>query len=284
LQLHILSFNAALQNIRLLGRSLYCPVPHVGERLEALVHSLVSSEADIVFLQEVFHHALQQKLYSAVRRYYPHAAGLCGRGWRLRLGNELLILSRHPLRGGRLVRFRQAAREELRHTSKGFFHVAADLPGPGPVVLVNVHATAGGKHAHPESPAMNRIRTAQLKQLLIFTRQLGPHILAGDFNAGPHSDTRNYRRVIGAGYSDAFTAGAGSGHSWDPANPLVARGAEAHLPPQRIDHIFLDPALAGQVTVADSRIALREYCVPVAGGRLPLSDHYAVRTSLHYDA
>ena len=280
--MNILSFNAAIQDVRILGRSFYCPVAQVRPRLENLAGALIRSDADIIFLQELFHHDLQHELYKAVRQHYPYISGLAGTGFRLRLGNELLILSRYPLHGGTLIRFQVAAREELRHTSRGFFHATVTLPGLGPVDLVNVHTTAGGRHGHPESGAMNRIRAGQLAQLLSYTRTMNAHILAGDLNAGPHTSTANYRQVLAAGYTDVYAYGDEPGYTWDPLNPLVAGGREAHLPAQRIDHILLDPQMAARVSVQDCRVTLREHCVAVAKGRLPLSDHYAVTARLHH--
>jgi endonuclease/exonuclease/phosphatase family metal-dependent hydrolase len=68
--------------------------------------------------------------------------------------------------------------------------------------------------------------------------------------------------------------------TWDPANPLVASGGDAHLPPQRIDHVFLNRELAEQAACASARVVFAERRVQTPRGALPLSDHYAVRAEL----
>lgn len=84
------------------------------------------------------------------------------------------------------------------------------------------------------------------------------------------------------GFVDMFAACGGQGMSWDPANPLVARGSEAHLPSQHIDHIFLSAALAECVTPASACVTLSEHSVVTPEGNMPCSDHYAVLTELVY--
>jgi len=281
-RLRIGTFNAAIQDIRLLGRSWYCPVAWPRERLRQLPAALESLDADIICLQEMFHRPLQDWLCHALASGFPHVAGLQPRNPALRLGNELLVLSRHPLTGARLHRFSHAAREERLFTSKGFLHVQARIPGLGSVDLVNFHTTAGGARAHPESPAMEAIRARQIAQILDVAVPLPLAFLVGDLNAGPQSSTHIYKEVATHGFVDAFAAGGGDGMTWDPVNPLVARGRESHLPAQQIDHVFLSPALAERMEPMSARVTLREHCVITPEGNMPCSDHYAVVTELEY--
>lgn len=274
--LKIITFNAALQDVRILNRSVYCPLGHIHERLTALAPALLDLDADIVFLQEVFHHKLQHALCQNLAGNYPYIAGLTSRSYGLRLGNELLTFSRYPLDKGNLIRFRQATPEELRFTSKGFYHSKISIPEIGQVDLINIHATAGGVHAHPEDDGMETIRTDQIEQILSYIRSLDRVILAGDLNAGPHTSRRNYQQLLDAGFLDLFAQASAEGVTWDPENPLVANGNEQHLPEQRIDHIFINTALSKSIRPVDAGIVLDKHCATVAGTQLPLSDHYGV--------
>jgi len=273
----IVTFNAAVQDVRLLGRSLYCPAACPAERLARVPRALLDLDADIVCLQEVFHRGWREWLCGALGRIYPHVAGLDS-GWPgLRLGNELLVLSRFPLSHARLRRFKSAAPEELRFTSRGFQELSVHVPALGEVLLCNVHASAGGLDEHPESPVMEEIRARQIDELLQDRGQEKPLLLVGDLNAGPQSSVRNYRQLLAAGLVDACAAAGIRGVTWDPANPLVAAGREAHLPPQRIDHVFVNRGLAAQAACSMAQIMLTERLVDSRQGRLPLSDHYAIR-------
>jgi endonuclease/exonuclease/phosphatase family metal-dependent hydrolase len=273
----IISFNAAVQDLRLLGRSLYRPVACPGERLARMPRALLDLDADIVCLQEVFHRRWREWLCRSLSRVYPHVAGTES-GWPgLRLGNELLVLSRFPLSGIRLCRFTAAPPEELRFTSRGFQEMVVHVPAIGDITLVNVHASAGGLREHPESPVMEEIRARQIDEMLKSGQPGRPLLLVGDLNAGPHSSVRNYRQVLGRGLADACAAAGIHGVTWDPANPLVADGREAHLPPQRIDHVFQNDRLVARARCTSAEIVLTGRMVDSDRGKVPLSDHYGIR-------
>lgn len=281
-RLRIVSFNAAIQDIRLLGRSIYCPVAWPRERLRHVPEALLALEADVLCLQEMFHRPLQEWLCRQMGSRYPHVAGLARPGPALRLGNELLVLSRHPLADARLFRFRDAAPEERRFTNRGFLHVRVDVPGLGSVDLINFHTTAGGANAHPQNLRMETIRRRQVVQMLDHARTLPLPLLVGDLNAGPHTSMDIYKELLGRGHVDAFSSAGGEGITWDPANPLVARGGEAHLPGQRIDHVFLSGELQRLVSPVAAHIALHEHVALTPGGPMPCSDHYGISTDLQF--
>lgn len=280
----ILTFNAAIQDIRFFGRSFYCPVGHIKERITALAEKLLETGADVICLQEMFHRPLQDRLYNRIKHHYPYVCGFAAKGFKLRLGNELLIFSRFPLAGGNLIHFDTAVPEEIRYTSKGFFHTTVILEGHGNnIELINFHMTAGGVREHPESEKMNDIRARQIDQILNYAGPMDRIILAGDLNAGPHSSLQNYLQLGHADYVDTFNLPGEEGYTWDPANPLVARGNEAHLPPQRIDHIFVHSRLHERTHVHNTEIVLNEICIETETGNIPLSDHYGVLASLQFE-
>ncbi len=278
--LKVLTFNAAMLDVRIFGHSFYRPLDHIDARLTVLAEQLQRFSADIVFLQEVFHHDKQQVLLEQLDHYYPYVCGLARAGLKIRLDNELLILSRFPLGQGVLQRFKKAPAEELRHTSKGFYHIPADIPGLGTVNLLNFHMSAGGKHGHPQSPLMEAIRSEQIQQLVDYCRTLDCVILAGDLNAGPQISKENYQLLLDCGYHDLFSSVGAAGISWDPDNPLVRQGPDAHLPAGRIDHIFADATLLTRLQTDEAGVAFSEALVELAESRIPISDHYAISATL----
>lgn len=271
MMLSILTFNAALLDVRIFNRSVYCPVAAVSNRLQRLIPALLSLRPDIICLQEIFHYHLQQQLCRQLADEFPQVTGCVSSGPVLRLGNELLTLSRHSLTAVKLVRFQRAAPEERLFTSKGFYHSTVVLPRLGSVNLINFHTTAGGVHAHPEHDRMETIRQHQIDQILVYAHAMEKVILVGDLNAGPHTSYRNYRQVLQAGFIDSCTVAEGDGYTWDPDNPLVAEGNEQHLPAQRIDHIFISPTLAKMIKPIATSIVLCDR-------NHPLSDHYGIMT------
>jgi len=280
--LKVITFNAAILDVCVFGYNFYRPVEFIEQRLQHLAIALEQSNADIIFLQELFHRNYQDILSHALKRSYPYILGHAPRGWKLRLGNELLILSRYPLTAGQLTRFKQAPAEELRHTSKGFYHAQIEVPELGKLNLVNFHMSAGGKYKHPQSRSMEKIRHQQIKQLLALTQNLDNAIIAGDLNAGPEVSNENYQQMLSANLYDLFAESGALGMSWDPFNPLVVRGNESHLPAQRIDHIFTDNKMFKTINNVKASITFDKPCVANDKSVFPLSDHYAIEVEFSW--
>ena len=280
--LKVITFNAAILDVCIFGYSFYRPLEFIQQRLQHLAIALEQSDADIIFLQELFHRDYQDTLFHALKKSYPYVLGHAPPGLKLRLGNELLIFSRFPLTDGKLVRFNHAPAEELRHTSKGFYHARVELPASGTLNLINFHMSAGGKHLHPQSNIMETIRQKQIEQLLDYSQSLNQTLLAGDLNAGPEVSSKNYEQILGSNYYDLFSLSGAKGISWDPENPLVKLGNESHLPAQRIDHIFADSDLFQKLKVADANIVFDDHCVSTSNQAIPLSDHYGLSINLEW--
>lgn len=274
--MRLLTFNTALQDVRLLGLPVYRSCAFISERLRALPAALRELDADVVCLQECLQPAMQ-RLVAALADVYPHVAGLARRGPRLRLTSDLLILSRHPLTAVRQVRFERAAVEERLFANLGLLQTSVRLPSGHHLRLFTFHTSAGGLRRHPESAVMELIRARQIEQILDAARGPDPVVLAGDLNAGPEASPVNYRQALSAGFSDAFASAGAEGITWDPANPLVAAGVQWYLPPQRIDHVLVNPAARRMLEIQAARIVLAERRVAAGSDhRIPLSDHYGV--------
>ena len=274
--------NIAIQDVRILGHSFYRPLDHVEARLEKLINYLLGREIDVVCLQELFHAEYQQQVFSSVRSVFPYASGFARKGMKLRLDNELFVLSKFPLSEGQLVRFQSAKIEERIFTSKGFYRVNLEIPGIGELTLINAHMTAGGIRAHPEGKQSMAIRNKQIKQLLRHLPDDRPVIIVGDLNAGPESSQMNYLQFIEAGLLDGFIMAKGEGISWDPENPLVKCGSEHYLSPQRIDHILLNQAAMKVFEPRNAQIVLEECSIDTGINQIPVSDHYGIYIELHF--
>jgi endonuclease/exonuclease/phosphatase family metal-dependent hydrolase len=272
----ILTFNAGLLDVRVLGLSVHAPLPAVDARLAGLIEALSVVPADIVCLQEIFHGRQRRRLRAALGETYPHI--ITAPPPPVRLSGDVAVLSRFPISAARHVRFRRAMTEERLFTDRGFLVLEIDLPHLGSKRLIVPHTSAGGLFRHPESATAEAIRADQVGQILDAAAGSPiPVILAGDFNLGPEASADLYRRVLDAGFIDAFAAAGGMGATWTPDNLLVARGGEAHLPKQRIDHVFLDRSAADVLRPISPEITFEKPVIPCEGERLPLSDHYGIR-------
>ena len=281
---NILTINAALQDLRIPGHSIYRPIAYIQQRLTELAAQIRQLDPDIVCLQELFHYNLQQQFYLLLEDRFPHACGFDRKGLKFRLGNELITLSKYPLKKGRFYRFKDAAVEEKIFTNKGFYIMYLVIPGAGEFQLINFHMTAGGLRHHPEAPAMEKIRSSQIQQVTEHTLSSMPVILAGDLNAGPGASRKNYDEIINACLTDTFTVAGGEGISWDPDNPLIQWHGEYHLPPQRVDHIFINKTAEQIIKPSVAKIVLDHASIRLTNGvKIPVSDHYGVQVFFKTD-
>lgn len=273
----ILTINAALQDIQILGHSVYRPITYIRQRLSGLATQIRQLDPDIVCLQELFHHNLQQQLYLLLEDRFPYACGFAKKGLKFRLGNELITLSKFSVKNDRFFRFNNAALEEKIFTNKGFFRMIVEIPGSGELQLINFHMTAGGLRHHPEHPAMEKIRSSQIRQLVNHVSSRMPVILAGDLNAGPGTSKKNYDEMIDAGFTDTFTVAGGKGISWDPDNPLIQWHGGHHLPSQRVDHVFINKVAGQIIKPSGAEIVLNHAGIRLTNGTsICVSDHYGV--------
>jgi endonuclease/exonuclease/phosphatase family metal-dependent hydrolase len=277
----VLTFNLGLPALRPFGLFRVALAEHLGARLAAAPAHLRASGADVIALQEVYTSRQRDWLRQALHDSHPFACVPAHR--RSLLGSGLMLLSRYPIRQGMFVPARSRSALGTALTERGFLATEIVLPGGRHLRLLNVHLTIGAPFRTPEAR-----RLAEIEHLLVLAKQHAqlPAILLGDFNCSPEVEAIHYRRIIAAGYSDAFAAVAGAAEmpaaaTWDATNPLVARGPYRGSPSQRIDHVFLPTALGGTIEPVAARIAFREASVALRGGRhSTLSDHYGLLVRL----
>jgi len=282
--MRLLTFNAGLLDLRILGRSVIRPAGYIGERFTKLAPALTVLDADVVTLQEVYATAHKRELSAALRSHYPFVAESPLRGPSV-VPASLLTFSKWPIEEHRFYRFQDMPIAERLIDNKGF--LVAKLRSPsGPMWVANVHTTAGGTK-HPEHPQTDAIRSRQLGQLLEVVKAEEPVVLTGDFNCGSVS-RGNYEQLLEAGYSDVWAnlLPEVSGWTWDPESVLNAGGTHTSwgCPAQRIDLILLNQGAARRWRPVSCRRAFTELDVAVEGGRaVTLSDHYGVLAEFDSD-
>lgn len=280
--LTLLTFNVGLVRVAIAGITVFEPAPFIPERLAALPAALTSSGANIVALQEVFRRDHRKQIIGATRAAFPYAAWAEAPAFGLSSG--LLILSDRPLEEPQQLRYSQHPLDERLYAQKGLLTVTIDAGALGPLRLVNVHTTAGGKFLNYDAPKTTALRSRQLAEVLEVAAMPSdaPTLLLGDFNTGLGAAEQNYREVLGAGYVDLVKdANAGTPEAdlctWDPEQPLANGKGDHKGEPRRLDHVFVAEKDRARLKVEEARIVFRETVVPLSGGRMvPLSDHYGV--------
>jgi endonuclease/exonuclease/phosphatase family metal-dependent hydrolase len=284
--IRLLTFNAGILSLRILGRPVIEPAPHVGERIRALPGLLASLRPDIIALQEVYALAHKWFLARELATSYPYAF-FSERTKRIGLPSSLMLLSRWPLEETAVHAFTSAAPDEFLFDSKGFLSARIDVEGGLTFHLLNAHTTAGGIFFHPESRFTDRVRERQILQLLEAASSTGrPTVIAGDLNAGPGVSDANYKLVTSRGYVDAWDfaglrATGGRNVTWEPENSLNSTGPHKSSPPQRIDHVFVPASFSSVISVASAEIVFDMPCVATGNDHLVTpSDHYGLMADL----
>lgn len=306
--MNCLTLNAGLLSIRALGGLINIqPASWVEERLRALSSHLVAERPDILLLQEVYRTDHKDSLHAQLAPLLPYAAYGRDRGRFRLLHDSLMIMSRFPISDSGFVRFEAGRWDEKLLDTKGFYFAYLPASSVGPLLVCNVHTTAG-VFTHPEDPRVDTVRHRQLQQMLDFAESYsGVHsvLLGGDFNCGPaaveseqtisdlklktglvRSDRRvslrNYELLAERGFTDSFChLGLPERATWSPTqNRLNLGGDHASwgCPPQRLDHFFYR---TDELVPTDGAIIFSSPYVQVTPNiSVPLSDHYAYRTNL----
>jgi endonuclease/exonuclease/phosphatase family metal-dependent hydrolase len=280
-ELRVLTFNLGLLALRPSGR---LPLsPHVEARLAAAPHHLCATGADVIALQEVYAARHSRFICDAMTETHPHAFVPRHRG--SLLGSGLMFLSRYPITDGGFVACGRARTLDGMVSDKGCLWVAVDVPALGRIRLMTVHLTVGGVFRRPDDDESVGHRRIEIEHALAVADRHEPAILLGDFNCSPTISPENYRRIIAAGYVDAFAAACApdirdEAATWDAGNPLNVAGRYRHSPSQRIDHVFVPRTLAGGLIPRAADIVLRQRVVEIGSSKLPLSDHYGLMATL----
>jgi endonuclease/exonuclease/phosphatase family metal-dependent hydrolase len=227
--------------------------PHLAARMRALPDAIVSQSPDLIVLQELWQRehavsvgrALEQRGYA----YWQHLAG-SPRG-----ETGLFVASKWPLTPLAFQRFRAG---RLPHSfwhldwmvSKGVGSFWLETP-LGRVLIENTHL-----QAQYVTDSYEGERLSQASELVLLHRERpgAPLILAGDFNSGARESPRRALTELG-GLLDANPAG-------------------------NEDTLYVRDGSGIALRVVGVRAVLGEPRALDDGGRMPLSDHHAVRVEL----
>jgi endonuclease/exonuclease/phosphatase family metal-dependent hydrolase len=279
------TFNVGL--LEIFG-GLYQPVPFVAERLRRLPEALLSLGTDVIAVQEIYNPIHRKHLFSALREAYPFYAPT-RRDRKFGLQNSLLTLSKIPM-SSHLELFRYALPDEKCFDNKGYLVSRLRANDETELLIMNIHATAGGSFFHPESLRTHRVRAKQITQILdrAAEEQNAYVIICGDLNAGPGVSEGNYNQFSECGFVDVHQAVHKSTPepTWDPKNTLNHKGPHQTSPAQRVDHVFVrrEDLNSRKVRVRESTIQSKEECVVVGSGKVTLSDHYSLRVVFEINA
>lgn len=279
-RLRVLTYNAGLFRIKAFGRMLFAPAPFVEERFAELAPALLSCDADILALQEVFDAEHQRLLSEALRAAYPYQdAWTESRRGKMRSG--LMFFSRYPILETRGMRFRNVPWDERLFVEKGIMLSTVDAGPFGLLSIANSHHTSGGAIWDPEGIFTDAVRSRQFRQLFraLDSSPARKRIALGDFNSGPEATRRSYGELLSAGYADtwAICHGEKSEPTWSPHNPLNSRGPHRKYAAQRLDHVLANDSFLSASPPVGARIVLAEPAVSVPGkGRFSISDHYGL--------
>lgn len=261
------------------------PTPYTDERLHLIPQALMNTTADVICIQEIYKEADKQVVIQGVKESYPYAVYYekkrsGGAGWH----SGLLVLSKFPISKSRFELYSKNALMEKMFADKGVLSVLLTVNGKD-VVIANTHTTVGGGVYDTESDRVNRIRNKQVIQAYQCALSFGSDqfIVLGDFNAGPCVSEVNYQTLLDSTMVDSYLSfekqDTTAIFTWDPLNPLNAHSYFPDSPAQRIDNIFVSPAMVQQYTIIDVQAILKEPVLTVDSISYPVSDHYGYQVT-----
>jgi endonuclease/exonuclease/phosphatase (EEP) superfamily protein YafD len=208
-------------------------VLHDGATAQDVTRTVRAADADVVVLQEVTRRLWRGLAATGVRDTHPHAAGLSPRG-----RHDTVVLGRS-----------RVARERL-----------LDTVGDSMLVSVRLGArTVDLLAAHPRYPELASAWRGDHATLAATVREVGPAVLAGDFNATyDHATMRRYRDLGYRSAAEILNTG------WRPTWPANGHREVLGVPLPRLVHI--DHVM----------VARRMTAVTVEHLEVPRSDHTAV--------
>jgi sphingomyelin phosphodiesterase 2 len=282
-KLRIVTYNAGLIQVKALSKVLFEFAPFVDLRAKALPKLLLSLNADIICLQEVFDIKHWEKIQRDTKYVFPFSA--YPRSRRPALFNlGVAFLSRIPLDETIFTRFSDQLIEEFMLAPKGAGFVKVRPAKYFDIWIANSHTTAGGSKHHPESKITDQCRAKQLTELStkidsLSGSQCGKMIF-GDLNCGPEASCENYQLLIDLGYSDSVKSvfdskGLVAPPTWDPTNTLNVQSPHKTSPKQRIDHALVGRAWTNRLSVENVSIIGMEPTIELSDGKTcTVSDHY----------
>ena len=286
--IRLFTFNAGLLDFRVLGMTVYRPTDYVEERAAALPGALLSVNADIIALQEVYDQRHIGALVEALSARFPFY--IYERTAAFGLDNGLLVFSRLPIQKAQMLVMGTGPLDEAAFASKSVMIAQLGIGNGETLAITNVHLTSGGLVNAQDSDEVIQIRSDQLDAAIELSQSLGANhsVVLGDFNAGPKVATSNYQHLTGLGYRDVYLAFCIDSEltpkvTWDVMNILNEAGAHTDSISQRIDHVFVAAESPKTIDVIAADVLLEMPSVEIDGRiTVPLSDHSGVFVELKF--
>lgn len=282
MKLKILTFNAGLFELRVLGFTIIRPADYLNERLEAMPQEIIKTDADIVGLQEVYFKQHQDFFIDKLIGAYPFHC--FQRAKSIKINSGLMIFSKHPISNVQYSPLRdKGPLDERIVAQKGVLSCQIEVSGVGNIHIINFHPTSGGFLHQQDAPQIITIRHNQINQAyeLASKTQNVPTVILGDFNTGSEIAQENYSNLIEKQFTDSYLYFCQKNQitpemTWDSQISLNKKGTHSESVSQRIDHIYVSPRLLEVLKITDSKVIFKEGIVNTPSEKVQLSDHYAL--------
>ena len=284
--LTVLTFNAGLLDVNLIGLSLFKPAAFIEERVRAIIETLKGYPADIVALQEVYLRKHHQFFMTELVQSFPYKA--FSEMPILNWGSGLMTFSKYPIVEGRFTPFTEGGTlDETIFAKRGILTAEIIINKRLKLSVFNIHLTSGGIFYHMEHTLVQQKRSKQIKQVVNMIDQLEVKnvIMLGDFNSGPSVSSLNYDEILKYGFMDIYDEFCRSTKSqkentWDVANPLHI--SKPSVGSHRIDHIFIKKCT---LDILNTQVVFKEAIVQIGSNKkkmVTLSDHYGLEATLSF--
>ncbi len=226
------------------------------ERVAGIGHYLNNSNADVLVLQEVFHHRARRRLMHQLEEDYPYHTRI-GKTSFFGVSSGVMIFSKVPIQKEKHVYFKRAIKADRLATKGG---VLAEINFGGKNIdIVGTHLQAGGGEEGIE------IRKEQIRRLKSLSEtNEKPALFVGDFNI--HNTTEAYTELVETLDCENFVPEGKIKHT---ANFTDHELTHAKGLPKWID--FILARRSGNVRIVSSHIEQPMYNTDVGAKRL--SDH-----------
>ncbi|ORM39772.1 uncharacterized protein BXIN_0034 [Babesia sp. Xinjiang] len=220
----MLTFNAGLLEVRMLGLQMYQNPGYTEKRLRCVPSEIRKADADVVAFQEVYSNNHAQYIMQELKDLYPYAArddclpvskdfaDLYVKSKKNRkrgigmFHSGLLFLSKFPILCAKFHAWDVVTHLEALLANKGYMEIFVDIPAVGKIAFYNMHMASAS--VNPESSHIENVRNEEVKQLLKTTERacrLGfAPIIIGDLNAAPNNCASNYMSFIHSGWTDSY--------------------------------------------------------------------------------
>lgn len=155
------------------------------ERVDSISKSILSFDADVVVLQEVFHKKSRKRLIETLSERYPYHTRMGKKTfWGVPSGN--CIFSKDSIHSERFVYYKRAMNAD-KMAKKGAISIEITHAGK-PITILGTHLQAGGGKEGAQ------IRKSQIDEIAELSKheKRNPVIFAGDFNIRYQDTLYNY--------------------------------------------------------------------------------------------